>query len=90
MRKSVTQVQTAGEQTQQKPCRTSSDIGAELENYTVGRGPMLDRKGLGFMNEGGIETSQVVNTHPTSIFLVNFFLDCLGVQQKREYLCINE
>jgi hypothetical protein len=26
--------------TQQKPCRTSSDIGAELENHTVGRGPM--------------------------------------------------
>jgi hypothetical protein len=23
-----------------KPCRTSSDIGAELENHTVGRGPM--------------------------------------------------
>jgi hypothetical protein len=24
--------------TQQKPCRTSSDIGTELENHTVGRG----------------------------------------------------
>jgi hypothetical protein len=24
---------------QQKPCRTSSDIGAEQENHTVGRGP---------------------------------------------------
>jgi hypothetical protein len=40
MRKSVGQAPTAGEQTQQKPCRTSSDIGAELENHTVGRSPM--------------------------------------------------
>jgi hypothetical protein len=40
MRKSVGQAPTAGEQTQQKPCRTSYDIGAELKNYTVGRGPM--------------------------------------------------
>jgi hypothetical protein len=40
MRKSVGQVSTAGEQTQQKPCRTSSDIGAKQENHTVGRGPM--------------------------------------------------
>jgi hypothetical protein len=39
MRKSVGQAPTAGEQTQQKPRRTSSDIGAELENHTVGRGP---------------------------------------------------
>jgi hypothetical protein len=39
MRKSVGQAPTAGEQTQQKPCRTSSDIGAELENHTVGQGP---------------------------------------------------
>jgi hypothetical protein len=46
MRKSVGQAPTAGEQTQQKPCRTSSDIGAELENHTVGRGPMQDQKGL--------------------------------------------
>jgi hypothetical protein len=46
MKKSVWQVPTAGEQTQQKPCRTSSDIGAELENSTVGRGPTYDRKGL--------------------------------------------
>jgi hypothetical protein len=46
MRKSVGQAPTAGEQTQQKPCRTSSDIGAELENHTFGRGPMWDRKGL--------------------------------------------
>jgi hypothetical protein len=38
MRKSVGQAPTAGKQTQQKPCRTSSDIGAELENHTVGRG----------------------------------------------------
>jgi hypothetical protein len=36
-RKSVGQAPTAGEQTQQKPCRTSSDIGAEQENHTVGR-----------------------------------------------------
>jgi hypothetical protein len=40
MRKSVGQAPTAGEQTLQKPCRTSSDIGAELENHTVGRGSM--------------------------------------------------
>ena len=39
MRKSIGQAPTAGEQTQQKPCRTSSDIGAEQENHTVGRGP---------------------------------------------------
>jgi hypothetical protein len=39
MMKSVGQAPTAGEQTQQKPCRTSSDIGADLENHTVGRGP---------------------------------------------------
>jgi hypothetical protein len=39
LRKSVGQAPTAGEQTQQKPCRTSSDIGAVLENHTVGRGP---------------------------------------------------
>jgi hypothetical protein len=37
MRKSVGQAPTAGEQTQQKPCRTSSDIRAEQENYTVGQ-----------------------------------------------------
>jgi hypothetical protein len=40
MRKNVGQALTAGEQTQQKPCRTSSDIGAELEKHTVGRCPM--------------------------------------------------
>jgi hypothetical protein len=40
MRKSVGQSPTAGEQTQQKLWWTSSDIGAELENHTVGRGPM--------------------------------------------------
>jgi hypothetical protein len=34
MRKSVGQAPTAGEQTQQKPCRTSSDIGTELENHS--------------------------------------------------------
>jgi hypothetical protein len=38
MRKSVGQAPTAGEQTQQKPCRTSSDIGEEQENHTVRRG----------------------------------------------------
>jgi hypothetical protein len=38
MRKSVGQALTAGEQTQQKPCQTSSDITAEQENHTVGRG----------------------------------------------------
>jgi hypothetical protein len=40
MRKSVEQAPTAGEQTHQKPCWTSSDIGAELEKHTVGQGPM--------------------------------------------------
>jgi hypothetical protein len=39
MRKSVGQAPIVGEQRQQKPCRTSSDIGAELEDHTVGRGP---------------------------------------------------
>jgi len=39
MRKSVGQAPTAGEQTQQQPCRTSSDIGLEQENHTVRRGP---------------------------------------------------
>jgi len=39
MRKSVGQVPTAGKQMQQKPCRTSSNIGAEQENHTAGRGP---------------------------------------------------
>jgi hypothetical protein len=46
MRKSIGQAPTAGEQTQQKPCRTSSDIGVEQENHTVGRGSTYDRKGL--------------------------------------------
>jgi hypothetical protein len=46
MRKSVGKAPTAGEQTQQKPCRTSSDIGTELK-YTVGRGPaVLKEKNL--------------------------------------------
>jgi hypothetical protein len=45
MRKSVGQAPTAGEQ-RKKSRRTSSDIGAERENRTVGRGPMQDRKGL--------------------------------------------
>jgi hypothetical protein len=40
MRKNVGQDPTAGEQTQQKPFWTSSNMGAELENGTVGRGPM--------------------------------------------------
>jgi hypothetical protein len=40
LRKSVGQALTAGKQTEQKPFRTSSDIGAELENHAVGRGPM--------------------------------------------------
>ena len=39
MRKSVGQAPTAGEQTQQKLCRASSDIRAEQENHTVGQGP---------------------------------------------------
>jgi hypothetical protein len=36
MMKSVGQAPTAGEQTQQKPFRTFTDIGAELENHNVG------------------------------------------------------
>jgi hypothetical protein len=39
MRKSIGQPLTVGEQTQQKLCRTSSDIGVEQENHTVGQGP---------------------------------------------------
>jgi hypothetical protein len=35
--KTVGQVPTAGEQTQLKPCRTSSDIGAEQKYHTLGR-----------------------------------------------------
>jgi hypothetical protein len=46
MRISVGQAPTASEQTQQKPCQTSSDIGAEQENHTIGRGSTQDRKGL--------------------------------------------
>jgi hypothetical protein len=46
MRKRIGQAPTAGEQKQQKPCRTSSDSGTDLENYTVGRGPMWNRKEL--------------------------------------------
>jgi hypothetical protein len=38
MRKSVGWAPTAGEQTQQKLCRMPSNIGAEQENHTVGRG----------------------------------------------------
>jgi hypothetical protein len=38
MRKNVGQALTAGEQTQQKQCRTSSDIEAEQNNHTVGKG----------------------------------------------------
>jgi hypothetical protein len=40
MTKSVGQVPTAGKQTQQKPCRASSDIGAKQENHAVGQDPM--------------------------------------------------
>jgi hypothetical protein len=46
MRKSVRQAPTAGEQTQQTPFRTSSDIEAERENHTVRQGLTLNRKGL--------------------------------------------
>jgi hypothetical protein len=60
MRKSVGQAPTAGEQKQQKPCRTSTDFGAEMENHTVGRGPMLDRKGLKYdKNNGTLLEGQV-------------------------------
>jgi hypothetical protein len=53
MRKSVGQAPTAGEQTQQKPCRTSSDIGEDVESHTVRRGPMYDRKGLMYLKVSG-------------------------------------
>jgi hypothetical protein len=53
MRKSVGQAPTAGEQTQQKPSRTSSDIGAEQENHTVGRDSTYDWKGLKKNEMGG-------------------------------------
>jgi hypothetical protein len=38
----------AGEQTQQKKCRMSSNIGVEQENHNVGQGPTMDWKGLTF------------------------------------------
>jgi hypothetical protein len=38
MRKRVGQAPTAGEQTQQNLCRTSSDIEAEQEDHTFGQG----------------------------------------------------
>jgi hypothetical protein len=40
MKKSIGQAPTADEQMQQKPCWTSSGFGVELENHTVGQGPM--------------------------------------------------
>jgi hypothetical protein len=46
MRKIVGQALSASKQTQQNPCRTSPDIGAEQENYNVGRGSTKDKKGL--------------------------------------------
>jgi hypothetical protein len=84
MRKSVGQIPTAGEQTQQKPCRTCSDIGAELENYTVGRGPMWDRKGLKRMEllDSGLESAltegvnKAVCTDETSVCVLSDVASC--------------
>ena len=52
MRKSVGQAPTAerANKRKKKSCRMSPDIGAEWENHNVGRGPMLDRKGLSYLN----------------------------------------
>jgi hypothetical protein len=57
----------SGEETQQKPCRTSSDIGAEQENHIVGRGPTYDRKGLSVLchGHGPGYISQLLNKHVT-------------------------
>jgi hypothetical protein len=54
MRKSVGQAPTVEQENKrnEKTCRTSSDIGAEQENY-VGRGPTLDRKRLMFEEKYG-------------------------------------
>jgi hypothetical protein len=53
MRKSVGQAPTAERANKRnkkkKPCRTSSDIGAEQENHNVRRGPTLDQKGINHM-----------------------------------------
>jgi hypothetical protein len=46
MRKFFGQAPTAGEQTQQKPCRMFSDIEAELENRIVGRCPFVESEGV--------------------------------------------
>jgi hypothetical protein len=46
MRKSVGRAPTAGEKKRKKPCRMSSNIGAEQENHAVGRGLTESRKGL--------------------------------------------
>jgi hypothetical protein len=66
MRKNLEQAQTAGEQTQQKPCRTSSDIGAELEKEkkiqtarSVGKRPYYMRKNVEQANTAGEQTQQI-------------------------------
>jgi hypothetical protein len=69
MSKSVGQVPTAGEQTQQKPCRKSSDIGAELENRTVGRGPMEDRKELTVLHYDEMRSDMAVAVNCHTCFL---------------------
>jgi hypothetical protein len=47
----------------------SSDIGAELENHTVGRGPMYDRKGLNSLRIVGRDRIQFLQ-----IVLISFCL----------------
>jgi hypothetical protein len=74
MKKSVGQVPTAGKQTQQKPCRTSSDIGAELENHTVGRDPVYDRKGL-TQNTYARTSAKTMDDENIEILIIsNYFL----------------
>jgi hypothetical protein len=72
MRKSVVQAPTAGKQTQQKPCRTSSDIGAELESHTVGRGPTYDRKGL---SSSGLPQAAFQNRAVTLLLALQSLVD---------------
>jgi hypothetical protein len=49
---------------------TSSDIGAELENHTVGQGPMQDRKGLTLFH--CLALCQNKMAHKIIIFLYTF------------------
>jgi hypothetical protein len=72
MRKSVGQAPTVGKQTRQKPCQTSSNIGAEEENYTVVRGPTHDRKGLKVGRRISFHTTQKQLTSLYQASTLNF------------------